>query len=252
MPAPYEVREERSGRLTIHHRPFNARVSEVFETRDSLERALASLLIGEPLPGTGEFSYRGQSLQLCDPIDLGLLPQRPILPANLVQSEAGYCALGYIDFAPGFTPVSPELFATVKEVELAWRRDVAGVQRYVALHANKIWGVASTLDLSKLNDRHDVVPECGHSDLASLRALYPELSMLSDETLYVLFDSYHYECFHASEWIPTRTDSFLFYLLATRDEWQVGQGEAKEDAGMWVAYSLLPVPVMLITSAGQS
>lgn len=238
VPEPYELVAHPASGFMIRHRPFNAFLPGAFQSKDCAQDAFANLLLGGIQPGSGDFAYRDQPMTLCDPIDTALLPPRPVI--QCVEEEADglcYTALGNVTYEPGFDPVSKSLFDDVKEREAEWKNDSNRAARYAQEHVADIWVRAETLQLETLNDPAHEVPEYGQEDFAELRQLYPELSMLSDGTLYAWFDEYQSVCCYVNGWTANRDNGFLFYLLGNVAICQHEQDTEK--VGKWVAYALL-------------
>lgn len=238
VPEPYELADHSASGLMIRHRPFNARLPGTFQSKDGARDAFANLLLGGIQSGNGDFTYRGQPMTLCDPLDTALLPPRPVIQHVEEPESLGYTALGHVAYASGFEPVSEALFDDAKEREAAWKNDSTRAARYAQEHIADIWARTMTLQLEALDDPTDEVPEYGLDDFAELRPLYPELSMLSDGALYAWFDAYQSECCYINGWAASRDDEFLFYLLGKVAGSQHEQDSAKE-VGQWVAYALL-------------
>ncbi len=238
VPEPYEMAEHPLSGSMIRHRPFNAKLPGAFKSKDGAKDAFASLLLGGIQSGNGDFTYRGQPMTLCDPLDTALLPQRPVIQRTDEPESLGYTALGQVAYESGFEPVSEALFDDAKEREAAWKNDSTRAARYAQEHVADIWARTATLQLVELDDPTDEVPEYGQEDFAELRTLYPELSMLSDGALYAWFDAYQSECCYINGWTANRDDEFLFYLLGKVAGRQHEQDTANE-VGQWVAYALL-------------
>lgn len=238
VPEPYEMAKNPSGGLMIRHRPFNARLPGTFQVKHDVQEAFARLLVGDIQPGSGDFTYRGQPMTLCDPLDPVLLPPQPVIQPGLEPANWVYTALGSVDYESGFEPVSEALFGRVKELEAAWKDNSARAAQHAHHHAVEVWVRAAALRLETLNDPADEVPEYGQQDFAELRPLYPELSMLSDGSLYAWFDVYQMECCYINGWTATRDDDFLFYLLG-KVAGRQHESETAREVGQWVAYALL-------------
>jgi hypothetical protein len=238
VPEPYEMSEDASIGLTIRHRPFNARLPASFQTKRDVQEAFASLLMGATQPGYGDFTYRGQPMLLCDPIAPGSLPPRPLIESGLEPASWVYSSLGNVVYEPGFTPISEPLFSCIKNLDASWSEDRARANKHAHTHVAKIWQRTQEIRFGTLDDRDEEVPEYGQQDFAELRLLYPELSMLSDGSLYGWFDVYQMECCFINGWTASRDNDFLFYLLGK----VVGrhfEGESATRVGAWVAYALL-------------
>ncbi|EKF7416789.1 TPA: hypothetical protein ACNVX4_006299 [Pseudomonas aeruginosa] len=249
IPVPYETEkvpvkdvatlEKRANNLLILHRPFNARLPGVYQDEGDVKAAFANLLVGGILLGSGDFTYRGQPMTLRDPLDLALLPPRPTIQEATQPIGWVYTALGNVEFEAGFEPVSEVMFNAVKETEAKWRGDIAHASKHAQGKAADVWAMAANLHLEELNDPSDEVPgEYGQKELAQLRSLYPELSMLSDGSLYSQFDVFQMECRFINGWSANRDDDFLFYLLGKVAGRKNDHDTAKE-IGEWVADALL-------------
>lgn len=238
VPEPYESTEN----SLIRHSPFNARLPGVFQSKIDVQSAFANLLLGGIQPGKGEFAYRGQSMTLCDPLDTALLPPRPVI--HRMEGPDLGTTLRSLTYEPGFEPVSEALFDEVKELEAAWWNDSTRAARYAQEHAADIWALVAELQLETLDEPTEEVSEYGQDDLTELRALYPELSMLSDGSLYAWFDEYQLECCYINSWTASRDDEFLFYLLGkvalvmSSDSSQ-HQSSWVNEIGQWAAFALL-------------
>jgi hypothetical protein len=79
VPEPYEMAKTSSGDLIIRHCPFNAKLPGSYQSKRDVNDAFASLLMGVIQSGDGEFTYRGHSMTLCDPLDAAALPSRPVI-----------------------------------------------------------------------------------------------------------------------------------------------------------------------------
>ncbi|CAI9912256.1 TPA: hypothetical protein L4F62_004063 [Pseudomonas aeruginosa] len=249
IPVPYETEkvpvkdvatlDKRSNSLLILHRPFNARLPGVYQDEGDVKAAFATLLVGGVLPGSGDFTYRGQPMTLRDPLDLALLPARPAIQEATEPAGWVYTALGNVEFEAGFEPVSEVMFNAVKETEAKWRGDIAHASKHAQGKAADVWAMSANLHLEELNDPSDEVPgEYGQKELTQLRSLYPELSMLSDGSLYSQFDVFQMECRFINGWSANRDDDFLFYLLGKVADRKNDHDTAKE-VGEWVAAALL-------------
>lgn len=145
---------------------------------------------------------------------------------------------GSITYEPGFEPVSEVMFNRVKELEADWRDDIARAATHAQHRVEDMWAQTADLRIGTLNDPSDEVPEYGLEDFAELRSYYPELSMLSDGSLYSLFDVFQMECRFINGWSPNRDNDFLFYLLGKVVD-RENDHESAKDVGEWVADALL-------------
>lgn len=238
VPTSYEMAEDRVKSLMVRHRPFNARLPGIFQDKNDVQAAFANILVGGIQPGSGDFTYRGQPMTLCEPLDLTLLPARPTIHEGSEPASWVYTALGTVTYESGFGPVSEVMFNRLKEMEAGWRDDIARAAHHAQSHASEIWARAAGLPLETLNDPSDEVPEYGQEEFTELRTCYPELSMLSDGSLYSLFDDFQMECRYINGWTANRDDDFLFYLLGKVADRKNDHDTAKE-VGEWVADALL-------------
>jgi len=224
-PYPYRVDV-----MTIWHHSFNAELPVVFESKKDLHDALASLLVGGVIPGRGDFMYRNQPMLLRDYMGVKRLPPRPVIHCNEAFSLDDAVLRG-MEYKSGFTPISPVLFDKVNELEMAWVSDSQQAIRHAKKHAASLWARASEFGLEALSG--DVVKR-QEQDCMTLRELYPELSMLSDDALFSWFDSYQFDYHRNNHWTPNRDDDFLFFLLGNTDAPQFDP-----IVGQWMGYALL-------------
>ncbi|WP_298705457.1 hypothetical protein [uncultured Variovorax sp.] len=244
VPPPYERLAWVSGEFTIWHRPFNARIPGTFMNEHDVQRALARLIVGDVQPGRGDFTYRGQPLILCDPLDLALLPPRPTLPPADGPTRHRTAALAHVAYLPGFDPISEPLFAEVKQLEADWGQESARCAGHVRVRIAELWSRVEEFQssLASLNQLRGAgtVPEYALEEFAELRPLYSELTMLSDGALFAMFDSFQMECRYINGWTASRDDDFLFYLLGkvagSNGEFE---GEKAEAVGEWIAAAVL-------------
>lgn len=75
------------------------------------------------------------------------------------------------------------------------------IVRYPHDHVAALWARASDFRFEMFNDPNDEVPECGRKDAAELRLAYPELTMLSDGSLFELFDAFQMEVWSNRGWV---------------------------------------------------
>lgn len=248
VPVPYEMKALVAGELArtetpahsllIRHRPFNAYLPGSYQDENDVKAVFANILVGGVQAGSGDFTYRGQPMTLCEPLDLALLPTRPVTREGLEPASWVYTELGSITFEAGFEPVPEELFNLVKESETSWRDDIARAAKHVQNRADELWAQTADLRIETLNDPSDEVPEYGLEDFAELRSYYPELSLLSDGSLYSLFDVFQMECRFINGWSANRDNDFLFYLLGKVVD-RKNDHESAKDVGEWVADALL-------------
>lgn len=238
VPEPYEMVPNASGELMIRHRPFNARLPDTFQTKYEVQEVFVHLLVGAIQPGSGDFSYRGQPMILCEPLDPTLLPPRPVIQSGLEPVCYVYTTLDQVAYESGFEPISKTLFSQVQKLEVDWKDDSARSIQYADARVAEIWVQTADLQLELLNDQFHKVPDYGLQDFAELRLLYPELWMLSDDSFYTWFDLFQMECRNLNGWNPNRDDDFLFYLLGKVAASQF-EGETAKEVGQWVAYALL-------------
>jgi len=248
VPVPYEMitvagrdiapLETPANGLLVRHRPFNAHLPGSYQNEKDVQAAFANILVGGIQPGSGDFTYRGQPMTLCEPLDLTLLPARPVTREGLEPASWFYTELGSITYEPGFEPVSEVMFNRVKELEADWRDDIARAATHAQNRVEDMWAQTADLRIGTLNDPSDEVPEYGLEDFAELRSYYPELSMLSDGSLYSLFDVFQMECRFINGWSANRDNDFLFYLLGKVVD-RENDHESAKDVGEWVADALL-------------
>jgi hypothetical protein len=244
VPEPYLLEKDNtSGDFIIRHKPFDSIIAAVFHNKKDTNKALALLLIGSVLKGDGDFIYHGQSMKLCKLINTALLPLCPLI-RNIPESIDSktdmhtYTRLGNTRFIEGFEPISESLFDEVKSLEMSWANANGYASQCSCNHVETIWKRVHELSFETLNDPKDAVPDYEQEEIVDLRSIYPELSMLTDGSLYEHFDSYQMGCCYIQGWTANRDDSFLFYLLGKLAIKAVESIDA-EEIGTMLAYSLL-------------
>lgn len=237
VPLPYKLEGSEQSGWTIRHQPFNALIPEFFPTLYEAGKALAKLLVGDAVEGAGNLVYRDQQLSLSDQFTLSVLPTRPDLPTDLEPANYGYKRLAGLSFEDGFAPVTKELFDSVQSKESTWQDASHSVMKHGYANWNQIWQRTDELPLSSLNDANDTVPEYAQSDFDELKSMYPELSMLTDGSLYQWFDTYQMECCYINGWTANRDNSFLFYLLGKLVSSSLKDDQAK-NVGEIVGFAL--------------
>ncbi len=244
MPEPYKLEKDDScDDFLIRHRPFNAIIPGLFHEEKEANKALSALLVGSILKGDGDFVYHGQSMKLCEPLNTAILPPRPIIH-NVPETgdskifEYTYTRLGGSKFIEGFEPISESLFDEVKNLEMSWAKTNSYASQCSCNHVEIIWKRVHELSFETLNNPKDAVPDYGQEEIVELRSIYPELSMLTDGSLYEHFDSYQMDCCYIRGWTANRDDSFLFYLLG-KLVIKACESIDAEEVGTMLAYSLL-------------
>lgn len=238
VPAPYELNQLAGGGYVIRHRRFNATIPIELADRDMAHDALARLLLGGVLEGTGEFTFGGQAMTLCEPLSVASLPPCPELPPPRQGVSTGYSALGFKAFVDGLAPLPRATFEQVKALEATWRASSELAAVSAERGAGQAWARLAAMELVLLHAYTGEVPVGEHPALAALRALYPELRHLPDGSLYWWFDAYQSECCFISGWTASRDDGFGFYLLGQLSSGK-HEGEYAANVGQWTAYALL-------------
>lgn len=253
MPVPYK-RNEIEGRLAIVHEPFNAVLPPRFDTEGDRDAALAQLLSGEVLAGSGEFEFRGQPMTLLEPLDLNSLPPAP--KVNIAESEikvsTDHTCLRNVDYIPGFALLDFQTFAAIRTTEITWASTNAYVVEQVYKKATLVWEIAQTnLNWQSYSSYEDDIPSYEIEKSRELREIYPELATLSNEALYWLFDSYQSDCCGLRCWEPYRENCFLFYLLGLAATEIQANDEKVHKIGEFVGYKSLDVGLSEALKQGQ-
>ncbi len=239
VPVPYEVRVDGSWR-SIVHRPFSARIPQRFATQEALQEALSLLLIGGVVAGEEQpdFVYAQQGFKLVESFSADSLPPRPTFPASLddAASSGGAWRLPQ-PFVAGFTPVNQGQYDHIATLATSWRAATRAAQDAVA-RADGLWGLATAFPLASLNDVHRNPEIEIAEDVAALRELYPELTVLSDTELYARFDWYQSECCYINGWDASRDDEFLLYLIGCLAPGELG-GDGAKELGSIAAFAAL-------------
>jgi hypothetical protein len=162
--------------------------------------------------------------------------QLPVSVAESVEVKGVWCHPDEIKWLPGFSPVSESLFSEAKETEASWKFACAGMELSADDQADDIWTMTDKLGLARLNSPQYTVPEYAIEKTAGLRSSYPELAMLSDGTLWSMYDTYQMEYWHMSSWEPGREEDFIFFLIGNIAD---SRGEMSNAIALWKGCLLL-------------
>jgi hypothetical protein len=231
-PEPYKLAEHPTNGIMIRHEPFNAILPTYFKTKKAAEEVLANLFLESVPFDNGDFSYRGQSLSLCEPLNTNVLPPKPDIQITYPAEVNFFSSLSGLKFEAGFDPVPETLFNEVKALEASWKHDIARAEQYAQEHAGGIRNFVHMLNLEVLNDATDQVPDYGQDELPMLRMRFPELSALSDGSLYCWFSKGQIDC------TANCDDDFIFFMIGNIAGLHYEQTDAR-DVGKWVSYALL-------------
>ena len=244
VPEPYWLREQ-DGKLAILHSSFNALLPPRFDTESERHQALAQLLLGERLPGVGEFVFRGQAMTRLDPPDLTSLLIMPEL-GNLPEPRRDpRTDLQDIKYHPELPMLSKQQFEQIQSVELAWEMSKAAISEIVNDQLGELWQILPEF-VSLLPQDDDEIPdyilvdEDEEERLRQWRSLYPELQELSDSSFYWLLDSYQ-EGKEPKNWywwsVPSRDEHWVFALLGSLAK--SIETENTQQIGIFIGYALL-------------
>lgn len=237
VPEPYEVVAAADAEFVIRHKPFNAFVPGVFNSREATHGTLVKLLLGEIVHGEqSTFVYRGQPMTLPKQIDGLSLSMLPAFGQTNESGQEPWVGLANVGWMPGFEPINEYRFLRVREAERAWKRACAEMEWGATRRVQEIWNNVPAFDLNRLNT-DDI--ELWYDDkdvIASLRSLYPELVDLADGVLHKSFDNYQTECWNARSWEPSRDEEFIFYLLGRLVD-ENGSDYHSIALGKWLAWA---------------
>ena len=235
VPLPFKL-IDLDGKLAILHEPFNAVLPPRFDTESDRQEALAQLLLGERLPGEGEFVFRGQAMTQLEPLDLNLLTTMPELGDLPMPGRKIYLRLEHIRYHPEMPQLTEQQFNELKEKELTWATGKLAIGEWVYAKAELLWQqLLGLIDL--LPQVEDEIPDYEEENARALRSLYPELKKLSDSALFWLYDNYEYDVYQASSWEAERSYGFLCYLFGCLAEPE--EDDTTRDIGEFVGYALL-------------
>ena len=246
VPRPYSLIEI-DGKLTILHEPFNAVLPPRFDTESKRYQALAKLLLGERLPGVGEFVFRGQAMTRLNPPNLNLLSIKPELGSLPEPEPRSFprTRLQDIKYHPELPLLSEQQFEQIKAVEITWKKGKAAISEIVNAQLGELWQILPEF-VSLLPQDDDEIPdyilvdEDEEERLRQWRSLYPELQELSDSSFYWLLDSYQ-EGKEPKNWywwsVPSRDEQWVFDLLGSLVE--STEIENTEEIGIFIGYALL-------------
>ena len=235
VPLPYKL-INLDGKLAILHEPFNSVLPPRFDAESDRQEALAQLLLGERLPGDGEFEFTGQAMTQLEPLNLNLLTTMPELGELPIPEREVHPRLEDIRYNPEMPLLTEEQFDELKKIELAWATGKVAIKERVYAQAEELWQLLSkAIDL--LPQVEDAIPDYDEENARALRSFYPEFKQFSDSALYVLYDNYEDDIYQARSWEPDRSDGFLCYLFGCLADPE--EDDTTRDIGEFVGYGLL-------------
>ena len=242
VPEPYEVEILATGGVEIRHRPFNARVPGVYATITEALPALVKLLMGAVVPGQGEFDYKAQPMSLCDPLDLSMFTMAPPvgMPAAASTGQGWRQwvfgpSTGWLD---GFAPLPESRFTVLADACEKWDAFCSFMSEHVTGSSALIWSRAGELGLSMLNDPSETVDDTFGQRIEGLRRCYPELTMLSDGTLYWQHSAFEDDRWDSGSAEARRDDEFIAYLVGFLVDESL-DAEHTTYVGKWALYHWL-------------
>lgn len=216
VPEPYELVTNEVGETTIFHKAFNARLPIICKEKRDAEKVLADILLDKIIPGDGDFIYNEQAMILTHSLFSTPIPSKPEIQSEDVDDNFyEYIPLNNVQFKPGFSPVTESLYNDVKERFIVWKKDLYNIGKYIYRNGSNIWGQIESFGLEVLNNEKYVVSDYDRDAIADLRKEFPELSMLTDGTLYELYDFYQISICYTNGWEASRGNEFLFYLIGS-------------------------------------
>lgn len=237
FPEPYSREIDTTGQSqVICHRYLNAHLPRKYPDRDACNADAARLLLGHPVDGEGDFTYREQSMVLREPFTLDRLPPRPDWVVPTDEDPGAYTHLWNTDFVSGFAPITESLFIGVKSAEWEWNHAIAATCAYMGNPEciASMWLRTGELNLEQLELKPEDVDELDPEHYLQFQILYPELAMLSPAAIQQAYDEY---CESMWEY-PERSEGFLFYLIGST----VSKGKYRydpEQTGRLTAHALL-------------
>jgi hypothetical protein len=223
VPAPYKL-VETDGLHTVVHAPFNATLPGVFLTKSDAQLALVTLLMGGVVPGQGQFEYKGQPMTLCHTYDVETFPPLPdLFPLDNGELEG----------------VDGAQYAEISALWERWEGVADKMKETATSRLAELWQRAAEYPFASLNRPGAKVPSYGQENLDELRSAYPNLTTLTDGSLYD-----RYETFLINHWGrrtdgPSTVDDFLFHLLGEVAVGPTIRGDRTLTAGAMAGYALL-------------
>lgn len=204
-----------NGGSVLHHKYFHATIPAIFSSKNELDEAIATLLLGGDIHAQDtdiDFVYKNQGYKFEGTLSV---------PDDVVKPHFGFLKNAGVEnnpvnitFVEGFPLLSKELFNTSKLTIENWENDVEQVRAYTDTHIDKLWTRTAEFGFDKLNNKNDVLSDEDDVKFAeTLQKIYPELSMLSAATLKNLYDSFYGDEFYGSCEEPYRNEDFVLYLL---------------------------------------
>lgn len=238
-PEGYSIERTDGSTWGIRLEPFDALLLASFASKDAACKALANILVNESVEtsGSGDFVFKQMQFKTHASWGLDSLPEKPTLEAWQLDDFYGYRALARTQFREGFPLVTEDQFNSLRELEKQWSSESEIAKRWAKSEINKIWSLVDHFGLDSLNNPLDEVDESSRDDAKKLKAIYPELGMLSEESLFDWFGSFQSECCYCRGWMAYRDDDFVFYLMGK----QLNQktDDRAVDLGQMLAYGIM-------------
>ncbi|WMD24054.1 hypothetical protein RAS12_30955 (plasmid) [Achromobacter seleniivolatilans] len=237
VPEPFFVSRNRE----IVHRELNASVPGSFVDQDAMNTALATLLSGDVAPGTGEFMFRGQTLNLVDPVRATDLPP---FPAVLRHDHAGAQdsndtrAQTTTAFVAGFSPVTAQSYAELQRESARWTSARQIAFRVAQDNVGSLW--ASEAPQMRWDAKgFDAQDWHDPNAAAALRGFFPELTAMSDVELYYAFDAFREAVYTSRGWEPDQDPAFMWFMLAKAHGCALARDQSEDDIdlGKWAVYA---------------
>ena len=229
-PSQYKPERLSKGGYRIVHWPLNSVLPGVYEDDVALNNALARLLMGGTIEGHAKSEYRGQPLDLIDPLAMTKTDDVPTYGAVIRDNLKPYLSLGSLSYVEGFEPISKELFDAAAEQERTWAWADLSARAYARELLAKAWPILQSKVVDTVNTAYS---EANHltsdelEEIAALRRFYPELKEVHAYAVLQSMSDYHsVEVGIRSSGVYEREQEFLFYLI----------GKTTADAG--VKYSI--------------
>ena len=216
-PSQYKPERLSKGGYRIVHWPLNSVLPGVYEDHATLNNALARLLVGGKIEGNAKTEYRGQPLDLIDPLAMTKVDDVPTYGAVIRDNLKPYLSLGSLSYVEGFEPISKELFDAAAEQEKTWALADLSARAYARELFAKVWPILQNKVVDIVNTAYSEATHLTADELdeiTALRRFYPELKEIHAYAVLQSLSDYHsVELGIRSTGAYEREQEFLFYLM---------------------------------------
>jgi len=232
--------------ITIQHSALRATLPGVYANEADARKALAKRLVGEVLPGPGDFVFQGQAMTPNVALDVQSLGEQPTVfpPHSDFQPESfkRFHTLSRVAYVNDSGILSESDFDVLVREHHRWN-DVTSAAFAVARDSvQQLWRHVFAFRFETLAvDAPAIDPQDTYrlEELAEARSSFPELWMLTGAQLLTLVDEFVVDALGDRKSSYLRNDDLIFYLigkLAAPEHFTAGE---RADVGRFATFAMM-------------